>query len=148
MINQELLPSAYAEVLEILNFVSEEYLSNIPEEIIDFFHKESKKDYQYTVTEFDSFENQEMLYETRVILSVLYRDYFASDEERKEILQEDNLQMQIIEEEKRKKYNVDNIFNNVKKENITENNESNVPVQIKKKKFITILIDKIKNIFK
>ena len=148
MINQELLPSAYAEVLEILNFVSEEYLSNIPEEIIDFFHKESKKDYQYTVTEFDSFENQEMLYETRVILSVLYRDYFASDEERKEILQEDNLQMQIIEEEKRKKYNVDNIFNNVKKENITENNESNVPVQIKKKNFITILIDKIKNIFK
>ena len=83
MINQELLPKAYTEVLEILNYILEEYLSNIPKEIIDFFRKESKKDYQYTVTKFDTFENQKMLYETKVILSVLYRDYFVSDEVKK-----------------------------------------------------------------
>ena len=116
VINQELLPKAYTEVLEILNYISEEYLSNIPKEIIDFFRKESKKDYQYNVTEFDTFENQKMLYETKVILSVLYRDYFVSDEVKKQILQEENIQMQIIEKEKSKKYNVDDIFKNEKKE--------------------------------
>ncbi len=148
MINQELLPKAYTEVLEILNYISEEYLSNIPKEIIDFFRKESKKDYQYNVTEFDTFENQKMLYETKVILSVLYRDYFVSDEVKKQILQEENIQMQIIEKEKSKKYNVDDIFKNEKKENIIDKNESSVPRQIKKKGFFTKIIDKIKNMFK
>ena len=69
MIKQELLPNAYTEVVEILKYISEEYLKNIPKEILEYFEENCKKDYEYNVTEFDTFENQEMLYETKVICS-------------------------------------------------------------------------------
>ena len=94
MIKQEVLPYAYTEVIEILKYISEEYVRNIPKEIIEYFQEKSKKDYEYTVTEFDTFENQEMLYETRVILSILYRDYFVSEEVKTKIIQKEYIEMQ------------------------------------------------------
>ena len=142
MIKQELLPNAYTEVIEILKHISEECLNNIPKEILQYFQENCKKDYEYNVTEFDTFENQEMLYETKVILSILYRDYFASEEIRKKILQKEYIEMQIIEKEKSNKYNIDDIFKRKKREN--SKNCINVPVQIEKDNFFTNIINFIK----
>lgn len=144
MIKQELLPNAYTEVIEILKHISEEYLKNIPKEILEYFEENCKKDYEYNVTEFDTFENQEMLYETKVILSILYRDYLASEEVRKKIIQKEHIEMQIIEKEKSNKYNIDDIFKKNKREDSNSKNCVNVPVQIAKENFFINIINYIK----
>lgn len=148
MIKQEVLPYAYTEVIEILKYISEEYVRNIPKEIIEYFQEKSKKDYEYTVTEFDTFENQEMLYETRVILSILYRDYFVSEEVKTKIIQKEYIEMQIIEKEKSNNYNIDDIFKRNKKENITGKNSNHLSVSKTKDNFFTNIINSIKRFFK
>jgi len=148
MIKEEVLPYAYTEVIEILKYISEEYVRNIPKEIIEYFQEKSKKDYEYTVTEFDTFENQEMLYETRVILSILYRDYFVSEEVKTKIIQKEYIEMQIIEKEKSNNYNIDDIFKRNKKENITGKKSNQLSVSKTKGNFFTNIINSIKRFFK
>ena len=68
---------------------------------------------------------QNLLKQTRAILANIFKMYLATDEEKHQILLKEKREWEIREEEKRKKYNPDNIFkndNNViteKKENIS-----------------------------
>ena len=64
-----------------------------------------------------------MLSETETILAVLYRDYWATDEERNRILKKEKENFLSLEEEKRKKYNPDDLF---KKTNNTSENIENI----------------------
>lgn len=57
-------------------------------------------------------------------------------------------ELEKLEEEKREKYNPDNIFKNRNKEEIHIKQNSNLPVEMKKEKFFAKLINFIKNIFK
>lgn len=53
-----------------------------------------------------------------------------------------------LEDEKREKYNPDDIFKNRNKEEIHIEQNTNLPVEMKKEKFFAKLINFIKNIFK
>ncbi|MBQ8299157.1 MAG: hypothetical protein IJX99_04715 [Clostridia bacterium] len=82
MINIKLLPKAYTEVLEILKYVNKEDYEKIPRYIIENMEKEKDIEYQYSVTNFIDFNEQEMMKETEVILAVLFRDYWATKEQK------------------------------------------------------------------
>ena len=105
------MPKAYKECLEILKFISEADVKKIPNYIIENMSKEMDSEYQYNVNHIHDFENQEMLDETKAILAVLFRDYWATEEQRKKIKIKENYDLQLLEEVKRKKYNPNNIFN-------------------------------------
>lgn len=147
MINKELFPKAYKEVIEILKHIPKEDYEKIPKEIIENMEKEKDKQYEYNIANFDDFNNQPMLKETETILSVLYRDYWATQEQRERIRAKERYDIQILEEEKSKKYNPEDIFKNKKSvQNNTEN--ANLPVEVKKQNFFTKLVLYIKKFLK
>ena len=55
---------------------------------------------------------EEMLEETKILLSIVYREFIASKEERKQIIKKEK--NELLQEEKRirEKYNPDNLFKN------------------------------------
>lgn len=71
---------AYTEVFYIINEMSEELRSKIPSEIIKNIENKMDRNYDFNIE--DDIENAELLEDTEKILSVLYSDYFATNEER------------------------------------------------------------------
>ena len=104
MINKEMLPKAYTEVLEILKHVPKSDYEKIPKYIIENMEKEKDISYKYEVTYIDDFSKQEMLKETEAILAVFYREYWTTEEQKKKIQEIEAIERKIAEEEKYKKY--------------------------------------------
>ena len=126
-------PKAYKEVLEILKYVPKESVNKIPQTIIDTFYAKMDNNYNFSIDINKTFEEQELLVETKAILANIYRDYWATPEEKAKIRAKEQSDMQIINEEKKKKYSVD-VF---KKENTKKQdtvNENNLQAEVKKEK--------------
>ncbi len=148
MINKSLMPKAYTEVLEILKYIPKSEYNKIPKEIIENMQLNSDKEYKYEITNFDNFQNQNMLNETEAILAVIFRDYWATPYQ-KERIKEKELSEEIKnEKQKREEYNPDSIFkdrlNNKQNETKIDNN---LPIEVKKDNFFIALIKHIKNLF-
>ena len=127
MIDNLLMPKAYVEVLEILKHIPIEDYNKIPGVIIENMQLNADKEYKYEVTHFNNFQEQEMLKETETILAVLFRDYWATEEQQRKILEKEKYDLDILEQEKREKYNPDNLF---KKFNKEEKNNLETPENI------------------
>lgn len=141
---------AYKEVIEILKNVPKESVNKIPKEIIEIFNTNMDKDYKFKIDENSSFEEQNLLEETKVIFANIYRDYWATPYQKEKIEEKEKNDRLKVEEEKREKYNIDEIFKRRKStiNKIEENNDPNLPIEIKKEKFYQKLIKFIKRIFK
>ena len=64
----EIYRNAFAEVYEIISYLEESDYNKIPREIISVIEKNRNQDYEYFLDESISFEEQEMLPETKAIL--------------------------------------------------------------------------------
>ena len=149
MINKDLYKKAYKEVTEILRYIPKEEFDKIPPYIITNMNKEKDNDYNYQITHFDDFENQEMLTETKTILAVLYRDYWATDYQKERIIAKEKYDMNLLEEQKKEQYKTEDLFKNRRKtQNTNESTdvEEKALVEIKKQNFFVKLILKIKKI--
>lgn len=131
---------AYVEVLEILKYIPENDLKKIPSKIIDTLKKNADKGYVYKVNKELPFEKQNLMEETKDILAVLFRDYWATDYQRQQIILHEKAE--IVEEEKNKiKINYDEVFKKNKKETV-------LPVKKENKKWYEKFLEFIKAIFK
>ena len=142
---------AYKEVIEILKYVPQESVNKIPKTMLETFEKKMDKDYVFYVDINKSFEEQNLLEETKDIFAVIFRDYWTTPYQRERIKAKEKYDRQKIEEEKANKYNPDDIFNKKikeqNKENTNQQNEeqtvNNLPVEYKEKFY-----EKIINFFK
>ncbi len=141
-------PKAYKEVMEILNFVPKESVDKIPQTMLDTFNVKMDKEYVFIVDINKSFEEQNLLEETKAIFANIFRDYWATPYQKERIEAKEKYDRQKIEEEKKAKYNPDDIFNKRNKvdveEKIEETNTNNLPIEIKKEKFYEKLVKFIK----
>lgn len=148
---KENYPKAYTEVLEILKYMQKEDVNKIPTEMIEMFENKKDKSYLFNVKENDDFADLNILDETEAIFVNIFRDYWATSEQKKKIIEKQNYDKSIIEKEKMEKYNPDNIFkqSEILKNNIDiiENKKETSLVEIKESLFIKF-INFIKNIFK
>lgn len=140
---------AYAETNEVLKFMPQSYVSKIPQKLRELFEISDVDSFSISIDPNKSIQQQKLQYETRVILTILKMNYWASPEE-KEIIQRT-----LIENDEKAKQKNDlsallSHQSNASKENTTENVEqiSNLPVKVENKSWFTRLIEKIKNIFK
>lgn len=134
---------AYKEVVEILKFVSKENVDKIPKEMLDMFEEEQDKEYNFKVDTTKSFEEQELLEETKAIFSNIFRDYWANDYQRKVIIEKENMDRIKLEEEK---YDSKDLFKNNQKNFNKQSNNDKVDVNltvVKKENSFKKLIDKI-----
>lgn len=114
---------AYKEIVEILKYVPEESINKIPKEMRNMFEAKQLKTYKFQLDTEKSFEEQELLEETKAILANIFRDYWATDYQRTRILEKENQDREELERQKGEKYNPDNIFKN--KNTNTNNNTVN-----------------------
>lgn len=104
--------NAYTEVLEILSKMSKNDYNKIPRDMIQVFESYSNKDYAFEYDKKKDFDQQGISKRTKLILAILFRDYWANDNQREKIIAKQNYYRQKLEEEKRKIYNTDIFKNN------------------------------------
>ena len=123
--------------------------SKIPKYLIEKFEKDAEKDYNYNVTEFEDFDKQPMLKETKAILAVIFRDYWATEEQREIIRSNEKFDIRKNEEAKRNEYNPDDIFaKRREKDNIEEKSDNNNSlVIVEETSILKKILNKIKKFF-
>ena len=136
---------AYTEVIEILKHVPDEDVKKIPKEKLEFYKNNMDNDYNYKSDMTKDFKEQEISDITKAILANLYRDYWATPHQKEIIEAKEKNDLEKLEEEKREKYNPDNIFKN--KEEKRDTDITNLPVEIKKETFFKKLISFLKRMF-
>ena len=111
MVNIE-YANAYSEVLGILKFLVQEDYEKIPKEKINLFETNANKDYVFEYDPEKSLQEQNVSQIARTIIAILFRDYWATDEQRNKIIAFQNNKRLQIEEEKRQKYHMEIFQNN------------------------------------
>lgn len=139
---------AYKEVLEILKFVSTEDYNKIPKEQIEFFQNNSDKDYKYTYMPFKSLNEQDVMELTKYIIILLFKEYWATDLQKKKIIAKQEFDREKLEEEKTQKYNINDLFKNKKANILDEKKENMQIIEYKEPNFYEKIIEKILKIFR
>ena len=138
--------NAYCEVLEILKYIPKKDFDKIPHNKINLFETYSSKDYEFKYDPNKTLDEQQVSRRTKAIIFILFRDYWANDEQRKKIETKQKYDRIKIEEEKKEKYKSDSIFINGKTSTVENVIEPVAMIEYKESLFARI-IDKIKNIF-
>ena len=73
---------AYTEVNFIINEMDSELSNKIPKDIKEMIREKMDKNYEFYIED-NEWEEKDLLEDTEKILSVLYTDYIANDEEKK-----------------------------------------------------------------
>lgn len=116
---------AYKEVLEIIKYFPEKEYNKIPKEKIEFYKDNMDKNYEFTINPAIDLSKQNISIEANAIIVALFKDYFATEKQREIIdnILESNEQKE--EQEKREKYNPDDLFKNKNTNRIIQNIQEN-----------------------
>ena len=113
--------NAYKEVLIILdNLIKEDY-DKIPKEYIEFLTANCNNDYEFYYDNSKTFEEQELLDDTKYLLFGLFEKFGATELQKDTIKDFKNNYYNKLENEKREKYNPDCVFKTVNNEKTTNN---------------------------
>ena len=138
----ETFSNALAEVNNILKYFPRSIYEKIPQSIIDNIQNKMNKTYKTKpLDDSKTLDEQDILEETKQILAMIYRNYIISDELKENYISEEREISAKLENEKRLKYNPDNIFKN--KQELLKDNKVQESVIIKKN-FFQKLIYRIK----
>lgn len=114
---------AYTEVLEIIKYFSEEEYAKIPKEKIEFYKNNMDRNYNFTINPEIDLSEQNISREANAIIVNLFKDYYATEEQKNKIKEILELNDKKEEQEKRIKYNPDNLL---KKTNNLDNEKDEV----------------------
>lgn len=137
---------AYSEVLEILKHISKEEYNKIPQNMIKTFkvNASTENDFKYNPNK--TLQEQNVSETTRTIIAILFRDYWASKEQREKISSVQNIEREKYRQEQ---YNSNNLFKNKRKIEIKDENVQNENVAMieYKEPLLRRFLNKIKRLF-
>lgn len=138
------------EVDEILNYLSEEDLLKIPEEIRNTIKENKDKEYFWEYDETKPLKEQDVSRDTIAFLSYLNMEYLLNEKQKGYMQQLHELNKKKLEEAKVEKYGVDDLFKRNKPQQ-EEPKETELEQELSlveyKENFFTKVISKIKNFF-
>ncbi len=140
MVNTE-YKIAYSEVLEILKYISKEEFNKVPQDMLEMFKTNASDENQFIYNPNKTLQEQNVSEIARTIIAILFRDYWATENQRRKILDKQYFDREKIREEM---YSPDNIF---KKQNI-QNKENSTINEIAIVEYKESIFTKIKNWFK
>ena len=136
---------AYSEVLEILKYIPISEYNKIPKEKINMFEKNASKEYKCNYIPSKTLTEQNVSKTAKGIIAILFRDYWATPEQKEKIIQKQKNDRIALEEEKVNKYNPNDIF---KEKGAKTDNDKNVSlVKVAKQKWHEKILTVIKKIF-
>lgn len=138
--------NAYVEVLEILKYIPTRDYNKIPKSKIKLFATNANSNYKFNYDLDKTLDEQDVSKIAKGIIAILFRDYWATDEQRQKIIAKQNYDRNQIEKNNRLKYNSDNVFKN--KSNVSNNIEyQSMELTKYKEDLLSRLLKKIKKIF-
>lgn len=145
MVNTE-YKVAYSEVLEILKHISKDEFNKIPSAMIEMFKTNSSSENSFRYNPEESLQEQKVSETARTIIAILFRDYWATEEQKNKILTVQNNER---ERDRQEKYNPDDLFRKPQQNKVVEENIKNEDVSMieYKQPLLKRIINKIKNIF-
>lgn len=135
---------AYAQVLEVLNSISFNDYCKIPKEKIHFFKVNAEKNVEFDYNPDKTFQEQNISDTAKTIIAILFRDYWATEEQREKIIRVQQQERIRIEKEKQEKYKSNELFNNKKEKETQEV----ALVEVKELKWYKKIFDFFKKILK
>ena len=115
--------NAYSEVLEILKYISKEDYEKIPNSKIELFETNYNKDYIFEYNPNKTLDEQNVSKTAKAIIAILFRDYWATEIQKEKIISKQNYDRMKLEEERKARYNSNNLFKNNEKRIIMDNTE-------------------------
>lgn len=103
--------------------------------------------YVFTIDYSKNLSEQNLLHETKVLLSLIYRDYICTPEKKQELLRKDDEELKRAEEILREKYNPDNLFKK-KTTKVEPEEEKQEQMVVYKENIFAKIFSKIKNFWK
>lgn len=134
--------SALKEMQYIINNSDIEIQEKIPDSIKKFIVDNMDKNYDVKIDFDKKISSQNLLPQTKEMMSILYRDYLCSEEDRKNIMNK----MMKAQEKLEEKYDISLVFERRRKNNNIQN--SYLPIEIKEKKWYEKLIEFFFKLFK
>lgn len=124
MENITIYPDVATELIEIFKFIEEPVLEKIPEKLKEELNKIANKEHRFEIDKTKKLKEQNILPETKQLLSGIFIKYCCRQEDGEEILVACKENDMKIENDKREKYNPDTIFE--KKEEVKKEEPKNV----------------------
>lgn len=138
--------NVYKEVLVVLNNLKKEDYEKIPKEYINFLQANCNNQYEFKYNSSNTFEEQELLDDTKYILFGLFEKFGATDIQKAKIKSFKINYNNKLEYEKREKYNTNNLFKNSEIKTKNEETKNIVSVVPYKESFFTRIKNWLKNI--
>lgn len=139
---------SYNETYDIICHLDKNLYNKIPKNFLELIKKNVEPDYKVNIDYSKSINNQNLQRDTRVLLSLIYRDYLCNQEEKDKLIQNDKIQ---LNNEKEQQHSFNNLFkDNVEKTEIEKKELYNTETQIikyRKSSFFTNVINKLKAFF-
>ena len=129
--------NAFKEVDEILKYTDIDLVNKIPKKFIDFLRENMNNNYEFNVQEGLHLNKQKLSEEANNILALIYRDYWATEEEKEEFRKKDEEERKLNEEK------LEHIFDRKDNEPIEEK-KNNQLIKIEHESFIKRLFLKLK----
>jgi len=139
----------YNEVVEILNHIPKEDFKKIPEDLVNMFKFNMDSDYNFKYDTKKTLNEQNVSKEAKTIIAILFKNYWATPQQREKIIAKEKYDLSKIEEEKRDIYNPDNLFkkqNEIKEDKIQEQSDMVSMIEYKEP-LIKRIINRIKEFF-
>lgn len=127
----------------VLNHLTKEDLKKIPEDILKGIKEKKDKEYIWKYDENKELKEQQLNRKTIVMLSYLNMEYLLNNEQKELMKKIHELNEQKAEKEKQERYNVDDLFDNIKDTKST----GSALIEVKEESWYHKLFKFIKNIF-
>ena len=138
---------ALVEVDAVLSCLDYNEYKKIPTNIIEAIESNKDEEYTYDYDEELEYEDWSLMPETKAILYNIFKQYLATEEQRKYLQQKERLENYKIESEKIKKYNSENLFKKGKEAKKVEQEENNELI-VKRDSSFKKILEKLKSIFR
>ena len=138
---QNTTQKAFSEVYDIINHMEDDIKKQIPNSFITFIKNNRDLNYNVKIDYSQKITNQKLMHETKVLLSLIYRDYICDEEKRRILIKQDNKTLSEKEKILYKKNRTD--F-----EEEEDNGQENKLIIISKEKWYEKIIGLLKKIFK
>ena len=129
--------------------MGKEYINKLPNKLVSFIKENMDNSYISDINVNTPINEQPIKNDTKILLSLLYRNYWCSEEKKRELLEEDMYLKSEREKEIHEKYNPDNIFKTKQQKIISEESiVNNVSMVEYKESIFKRILNKIKCIFR
>ena len=142
---------AFTEVYDVINHMEIEMQEKIPKNFINLIKENRDLDYKLKINYKEDIKKQ-LLKESKIILSLIYRDYLCSKEKKEKLLQLDLEEIRREEKNLSEKYEID--FEKRKKEktekviNKVEEQNEKLPIKVEKEKWYKKIFKFFKKVLK